>query len=208
MDTPTQPPAPPGPAPDVGRPVDGGGAGASDDGTVLLLLDFINDLEFDGAEALLPRALEAAEAARRLRDHCRAAGVPVVYVNDNYDHWRDDLHAIVEHCRTRRGRPLVEVLEPGPDDLFVVKPRHSGFHGTSLGPLLQRLSARRLVLTGLAGDICVLITAVDAYMRHYRTVVVEDAVASEDPDENEHALAWMRRVLDAETVTVEELVGG
>jgi nicotinamidase-related amidase len=49
----------------------------------------------------------------------------------------------------------------------VLKPKHSGFFSTTLEVLLAYLGARTLVLTGVAGNICVLFTANDAYMRDY-----------------------------------------
>jgi nicotinamidase-related amidase len=56
-----------------------------------------------------------------------------------------------------------------------------------------------VILTGLTGDICVLLTAHDAYMRDLQLVVPADCVASIDPAENEHALRYMARVLKADT---------
>ena len=55
-----------------------------------------------------------------------------------------------------------------------------------------------VILTGLTGDICVLFTANDAYMRDFQLVVPADCVASQDPDENRHALTHMQRVLKAD----------
>jgi nicotinamidase-related amidase len=51
------------------------------------------------------------------------------------------------------------------NDYFVIKPQFSGFYSSNLSALLPRLVARRLILTGVAADICVLFTAADAHMR-------------------------------------------
>ena len=64
-----------------------------------------------------------------------------------------------------RGRSLVEALKPEEDDYFVLKPKHSGFFSTTLDILLDYLQAKMLILTGIAGNNCVLFTANDAYMR-------------------------------------------
>ena len=53
-------------------------------GVALVLIDVINAMDFEGAEALHGPALAAAEASRGLRDQADALGVPVVYVNDSY----------------------------------------------------------------------------------------------------------------------------
>lgn len=168
----------------------------------LLLIDFINDFEFDGGEDLLPHARAAAREVATLKARC---DVPVVYVNDNFGRWRSDFRATVEHCLDSRGRPLVELLRPTPEDYFVLKPKNSGFFGTSLQPLLDHLGARTLVLTGLTGENCVLFTAHDAYLRSYRLVIPSDGVASEEPARNEAALEQMRRALKAATPRCAEV---
>ena len=104
-----------------------------------------------------------------------------------------------------RGQPIVKLLRPGPDDYFVLKPRHSAFYLTNLDLLLHYVGAKRLILTGLAGDICVLFTANDAYMREYEVIVPADCVASEDTDHNEQALQLMQRVLKADLTPSTEL---
>lgn len=50
----------------------------------LLIIDMINAFDFHGAQAMLPRALAAAKATAALKRRARKAGVPVVYVNDNF----------------------------------------------------------------------------------------------------------------------------
>ena len=71
--------------------------------------------------------------------------------------------------------------------------------------LLERLGARTLILTGFAGDICVLFTANDAYMRGFEVVVPADCVASESEQANTHALGQMERLLKADVQPSGEL---
>jgi nicotinamidase-related amidase len=167
---------------------------------VLLLIDVINDLEFDGGEAVLAQALPMAERVAALKRRARAAGIPAVYVNDNFGRWRSDLRVLLAHSLVEgvRGRPLVERLVPEPDDYFVLKPKHSGFFSTTLDTLLEYLKARTLILTGLTADNCVLFTASDAYLRDYHLVVPQDCVASIDPRHTCLALEHIHRVLKAD----------
>src|SRR5207302_7796359 len=97
-----------------------------------------------------------------------------------------------------RGRPLVELLKPEEDDYFVLKPKHSGFFSTTLDVLLEYLQAQTLIITGIAGNICVLFTANDAYMRDFYAVVPRDCTVSNDPEDNWHALKVMATVLKAD----------
>jgi nicotinamidase-related amidase len=167
----------------------------------LLLIDWINDLEFDAGEKLLPQALAAAKATAALRRRARQAGVPVIYCNDNFGKWRSDFRSLLKHVLNDevRGKPIAELLAPEEDDYFVLKPKHSGFHSTSLDVLLAHLGATTLILTGIAGNFCVLFTAHDAYMRDFKLVVPRDCLASEDEADNRHALAHMANTCKAHT---------
>jgi nicotinamidase-related amidase len=167
---------------------------------VLLLIDVINDLEFEGGEALLAQALPMAERLAALKRRARAVNIPAIYVNDNFGRWRSDLRALLSHCRNDgvRGRALVERLVPEPEDYFVLKPKHSGFFSTALELLLEHLRTHTLILTGLTADNCVLFTASDAYLRDYHLIVPEDCVAAIDPRHTHQALEHMRRVLKAD----------
>jgi nicotinamidase-related amidase len=167
----------------------------------LLIIDMINDLEFEGGEALLPRALAAANAIAALKRNARRCGVPVIYVNDNFGKWRSDFRALLIHCLNDgvRGRPLAEVLKPDDEDYFVLKPKHSAFHSTTLDVLLTYLGTKTLVLTGIAANFCVMFTAQDAYMREFHLLVPRDCVASPTRAEEQYALEHMAKVLKAET---------
>ena len=58
--------------------------------TALLLIDVINDLEFDGGENLFVQALPMAVSLAALKRRAKVAGIPVIYVNDNFGRWRSD----------------------------------------------------------------------------------------------------------------------
>ena len=161
--------------------------------TALLIIDVINRFDWDGAEALLAPALRMAERVKELRQAATDAGVPVIYVNDNFDDWERDFSSLVEDIveRDLPGRPVVEMLRPRDGDLYVLKPRHSGFHATPLEILLDRLEAKRLVLAGLQTHICVLFTAHAAHMRNFEIVVPSDCCAAESEQDHESALSLL-----------------
>jgi nicotinamidase-related amidase len=175
--------------------------------TALLLIDVINDLEFDGGEQLLKHALPMAIALSALKRRAKAAGIPAIYVNDNFGRWRSDFTKLVHHCLDQevRGRAVVAHLTPEEYDYFVLKPKHSAFFQTNLEILLDYLGTTTLILTGIAGDICVLFSANDAYMRDYEIVIPSDCVASEDDESNEQTLTLMQRVLKAKIAHSTEL---
>src|SRR6185503_11400451 len=106
--------------------------------------------------------------------------IPAIYVNDNFGKWQSDFKKTLEHVLTEgcRGRPVAEILQPDEEDYFVLKPKHSGFFSTTLEILLEYLEVKTLILTGIAGNNCVLFTANDAYMRDLHLVVPADCVVS------------------------------
>jgi nicotinamidase-related amidase len=175
------------------------GSAPDDSRVALLIIDMINAFDFDGASGMLPRSLAAARAIARLKVRAGRAGVPTIYVNDNFGRWRSDFHRILEHCLRSPGRKIARMLAPQPDDYFVLKPKHSGFQFTTLDVLLEHLGAETLILTGVAGNFCVLFTAHDAYMRDYRLVVPRDCIASLKPANDRYALKHMAEVTKADT---------
>src|SRR5947209_14924033 len=83
----------------------------------LLLLDVINDLEWEGGERLLPHALPMARRLAALKQRAKQAGIPTIYVNDNYGRWQSDFARLIEHClyQDTRGQPVVELILPEAD---------------------------------------------------------------------------------------------
>lgn len=173
------------------------GSDAGPSPSVLLLVDWINPLDHEGAQALAGPALAAARATARLKSRLVSMGVQCIYANDNYGLWRSDFHELVANCRERGGASaaLAELLSPRSDDMAVVKPRHSAFYETPLQLLLQQLEAREIVLAGLASEWCVLFTAMDAYERGYSVWTPQDCIASESTEQHVAAVRYMRDVL-------------
>ena len=169
--------------------------------SALLLVDVVNPFAFEGAQALLEHARPAADVMAGLADRARQAGVPVVYVNDNFSHWTESFETLVERCvePDAPGRAVVQRVRPAEGDYHVLKPKHSGFFETPLASLLSDLDVDTVVLVGFATDVCVLATAMDARMRDFRLVVPQDACAAETGTAHQAALVHLRRVLHAET---------
>jgi nicotinamidase-related amidase len=178
-----------------------------DASAALLLIDVINDFEFENGEQLLELAMPVAKQIASLKAQAKRVGIPVIYVNDNFGKWQSDLNKIVSHCLDDgvRGEPFVRMVLPDNDDYFVLKPKHSGFYCTSLELVLEHVGARSLILVGIAGNNCVLFTANDAYMRDFKLFIPADCVVSETEEENRYALNQMKKVLKADITTAAEL---
>ena len=173
----------------------------------LLLIDLINTWEMPEGRRLLRRAHAALPRLARLRRRATAAGAPVLFVNDNFGQWRSDFRDVVARARAAAAESerIVDTLQPGGDDYFVLKPRHSGFFATPLDLLLQELDVGTLVLCGAAGDQCVLATASEALLRKYRVIVPRDTLVCASPQRTAAALAHFRASMDIPTPAAHTL---
>jgi nicotinamidase-related amidase len=173
----------------------------------LVLVDVINDMEFEGGDALLENALPAAKKLSQLKRRARDAGIPVIYANDNFGKWRSDFRQQLDHVLGDgvRGEPIAKLLRPDEQDYFVLKAKHSAFYHTQLDLLIEYLQVRTMVLAGFATDICVLFTAADAHMRDLHILVPHDCSAAESVEHHQRALEHISRVLHANTGASDEI---
>jgi len=165
--------------------------------TALIVLDMISCWNFPDAGSLRRQAGRVAPTIAHLKERCLAAGVPVIYANDNSGQWRSDFKFVVNQSLEAGGpgADITRQLEPGPEDYFVLKPKHSAFFATPLEILLDHLRTKRLIIVGVAGDQCVLNTATDARMRDFEVVVPCDCIASLTAARNARAVDYLRDVL-------------
>ena len=176
------------------------GVSESPSNAALLILDMISDFEFDDGDKLFPYALKAARSLKALKDRARTAGVPVLFVNDNFGKWHKDFGAYVRSIekRSEKGRQIIELLGPEKDDYHILKPQRSAFYATPLEVLLLTLDVSDLIITGITTDICVLFSAHDAYMRGYKLSVPSDCTAAVTAAYHKDALRLMKRVVYAD----------
>jgi nicotinamidase-related amidase len=172
-------------------------------GAALLIVDMISCWDFPDAAKLLRGALPVVPHVAALRHRCRRAGVPVIYANDNRGRWRSDFSAQIEMSMVHGGlgARITQALMPDHDDYFVLKPKQSAFVSTPLELLLQHLGVRRLIITGVASDQCVLATASDARLLDLEVVVPRDCVATQSTARHALALQLFEASLDIATTS-------
>jgi nicotinamidase-related amidase len=170
--------------------------------SALLIIDMVNALDFPEGPRLLRQALPAARRVARLRRRLKAQGVPVVFVNDNFTHWREDFRQLVAICCQpgMTGASLIQAVPPEQDDYSILKPQHSAFYNTPLEVLLSQLDVQRVILAGIATDHCILASALGARMRRLETVVASDGTAAITPQRHRNALAVMR-TMEVQVIT-------
>ena len=171
----------------------------------LLIIDVINHFHFDHGSDLLKQSLHFLPSLLQLKRRAREKKLPIIYINDHYNLWQADFKKIISHCTTEDNEYFLSQIKPNEDDYFLIKPKHSAFYGTALNTLLFQLHINHLIITGVAGNICVLFTANDAYMRDYKLSCPRDCIASVNQQDNLYALTMMKNVLGANLTESEKL---
>lgn len=172
------------------------------DRSALIIIDMINPFDFAGGGEARRAATRVARTLAGLRDQADRCDVPTIYVNDNFGQWHSEKSRLIESARPSLAGG---VIEPRKDDFFIIKPQFSGFYSTNLAVLLPKLGVRRLILTGIATEICILFTAADAHMRDYALWVPGDAGVAIDRDQADGAMAIMKSTMDAEVAPTTDL---
>src|SRR6201989_2422657 len=87
----------------------------------LLLIDVINDFDFPEGDQLLRLSLPVGKNIAELKKRAKAAGIPCIYVNDNFGKWQSDFKKIVAHCIAddAKGKEFAKLLVPA-DDIYIV----------------------------------------------------------------------------------------
>lgn len=166
------------------------------DKTALLVIDMLNDFVLEGAPLEVPDARKIVVSIRAQIEKARERNIPIFYLCDR--HRADDPEFKVWPRHAVQGTPGAEViaeLAPAEGDCVVPKVSYSGFFQTDLDARLRTSGIEHLILTGCVTNICVLYTAVDAYMRGYTVDVPEDCVAGLNEDDHRFALRQIREVL-------------
>jgi nicotinamidase-related amidase len=155
--------------------------------TALIVVDMINAYDHPDAEKLTKSVEKVLPTIKDLIEDSDLT----IYVNDNFGHWRSNRDDLVSDALEGEYGRLVEPVKPDDDAIFVVKARHSIFYQTPLEYLLNQEDVGNLVLVGQVTEQCILYSALDAYIRHFKVRVPRDAVAHIHEDLAESALKMM-----------------
>ena len=139
---------------------------------------------------------------QRLLERELAQGSKVFFIGDQHD--PDDLEFKMYPPHSVAGTVEAEVIPelakyPGE---VIPKKRYSGFFNTLLEEKLNQLKPEKLIVCGVATNICVLYTVADARNRDYEVEVPTDCVASFNEAAHRFALEHMEKVLGAKLTSI------
>jgi ureidoacrylate peracid hydrolase len=160
--------------------------------TAVLVVDMLNDFCKPGGAMVLPGYERLIAPQRAVIGAARQSGAPVVFIIDSHrPNQRRDREFLkrTPHCiEGSWGAQVIDDLEPGRDDVYVIKRRYSGFFNTDLDLTLRDLEIETVIVMGVVTNICVRSTVHDAFFHGYQVVVPEDTVAATGPREQESSL--------------------
>lgn len=157
----------------------------------LILVDFVRAY-FDENCELYADVQPELDSALRIRDAARAAGIPVIYTNVEFDSagvmgGRFFQKAMPLH-NFLKGSPMgawADGLVPADNEIVVTKQYASAFFGTSLASALTTLGIDSLIITGVTTSGCIRATCLDSCQHGFIPIVVADACGDRHPDPHE-----------------------
>jgi nicotinamidase-related amidase len=166
--------------------------------SALIVVDMLNSYEHDDADRLTESVEKIVEPLSELIARAERDGTEIIYVNDNYGDWNSSQEELAKRALNGARPDLVEPLLPPDGADFVLKARHTIFYMTPLEYLLGQKEIDHLILTGQVTEQCILYSALDAYVRHFKVSVPRDAVAHIHEDLAEAAFRMMEINMGAE----------
>lgn len=156
-------------------------------------------------------AAERRPRVRRTIDLARAAGVPVVWIQEVHKRSMVDIGRELDgaegpHClEGDDGTEIAAWLDPQPEEFVIRKRRYSAFFGTELEIVLKAYKADTVLLVGGLTDVCIHYTAVDAHQHDYHVRVLTDCVGGSSQDAHNAALQAVEYLQRDALVTADEV---
>jgi nicotinamidase-related amidase len=154
----------------------------------VLLIDMQNDFcDKDAPTTLYPSIQSTYEPIKKLSQAARSRKVPVIYTQGLVA--ADGSSAGLWRLKTKhhglggvqiegsRGAAIIDELTPQPGDRLIRKWRPSAFFRTDLEVFLGVQQIDTLLMCGTSMSGCVRATALDAFMRDIRCMIVRECVA-------------------------------
>lgn len=167
----------------------------------LLIVDMLKDFVYDWGSLKVDGAKDIIPYIKSLRDEFSKSREPVIYLCDN--HSKDDAEFKLwpPHCvEGTPGAEVVDELKPDTDNFVIKKTTYSGFFGTNLHELLQNLKIDEVYIVGVAMNICVHYTAVDARMLGYKVTVPLKGVRGLTREDEEYMVKQFKNVLNINVI--------
>ena len=146
----------------------------------------------------------------KLRAHCNALGIPVVYSAQPggqtaqergllQDFWGSGIDDGPDQ------KKFVEAVAPCEQDILLTKWRYSAFQKTNLAAIMREQGRNQLMICGIYAHIGCLLTACEAFMQDIQPFFIADALADFSEEKHRMALQYAAERC-AVTLTTDRLI--
>lgn len=177
----------------------------------VIIIDMQNDFIAKGAPIECPGGAEIVGNIEILRKWAKDCDIPVFFTQEIHRKQRVDFGLELirnepEHClEGTEGVEIISALTPAEDEFVILKRRYSGYYLTDLELLMRSFNRKVLIITGVATNVCVYATALDAIQRDIQPVVISDGVAGTSIELHEAFLKNIDYVI-GDVVSLNELL--
>ena len=167
-----------------------------DETPALLIIDMVKDNFIESRNLpITPFALAIIQPLNKLIDVFRSQKWQIIFSTDAFH--EDDFifkGRMKPHSLSgTEGAEVIDALDMQDDDLWQPKPRLSAFFNTGLENWLRDRGVSLCAVGGLATNICVLTTVLDAICHDFKAVLLEDCSAASSKKVHEQTLDNYRR---------------
>ena len=165
----------------------------------------------------VPEATRQVPRIKRLTEHCRKKGIPVIFTVFSKTHNyldRPKTGALMPNRYSElkidessffvKGQVWHE-LAPRDDEVVIHKPSYGAFYDTPLETILKGLGKDTVIICGTLTNYCCGLTARQAYERSFKVVFGSDVTSTDDPDMQEPELKVLRKGF-GKVLTADEII--
>lgn len=172
----------------------------------IIAIDLQNDI-MEGGSLPSKRVLTILDPLKKLFDHARAEGIPIIYICDCHKKGDPELLIWGDHMiEGTYGAQIIDIVAPCEKDFIIKKNLFNGFIHTNLQNTLDMLDIDTLLFTGWRTDVCIAQTAIEAFYRGYRVAIAEDGVNSTTQNEHDFGMSLMGINYDFTFYTCEDAI--
>ncbi len=165
----------------------------------------------------VPEATRQVPRIKRLIEHCRKKGIPVIFTVFSKTHNYLDRPKTGSLMPNRF--PELEIdrssffvkghvwheLAPKNDEVVIHKSSYGAFYDTPLETILKNLGKDTVIICGTLTNYCCGMTARQAYERSFKVVFGSDVTSTDDPDMQEPELKVLRKGY-GKVLTADEII--
>lgn len=166
------------------------------DRPALLIIDMVKDNFIKSKNLpITPHARKIIASINNLIHNFRGEDWPIIFPTDAF-HEEDFIFTARMKPHSlggSEGAEVIDELDRSEEDYWLPKPRFSAFFGTDLATWLKNKGVSLCAVAGIATNVCVLTTVLDAICHDFKAILLEDCTAASHEKLHRQTLETYRR---------------